>query len=303
MIEFLLAMLAALNTSLNGASSPSGGESPLARDRAAILKQCGCFEVSYSYTETAALKPGYPLRPPKQVKGLEWVVADRVSERAISLQHLLVGSQGVQKHWRQVWDYEPSMLFEYQGNGRWQKRHLNPSDAAGRWAQRVYEVDDSPRYEGIAAWSHDAGPSFWVARAWSPLPRREYTQRSDYDVLARENRHQLNSDGWSHLQENQKLRLSKGRTVPLVQEHGENRYRRVDDARCAAARTWWTQNQSTWRRIQGVWQDVYERSETLHLRLEPLKDPLWQRIFTLAETKPPRLEAEVRAAIRDYQAD
>jgi len=299
MIEFLLAIIG----TITGTLAPPGGESALARDRDAILKQCGCFEVSYSYTETAALKPGYPLRPPKQVKGLEWIVVDRASERSISLQHLLVGSQGVQKHWRQVWDYEPNMLFEYQGQGLWKKRLLSPQESAGRWAQRVYEVDDSPRYEGIAAWSHDAGPSFWVSRAWSPLPRREYTQRSDYDVLARQNRHQLNPDGWSHLQENQKLRLTKGRIEPLVQERGENRYRRVDDARCAAARTWWTQNQPTWRRIQGVWHDVYERYDTLHLRLEPLKEPLWQRIFTLAETKPPRLEAEVRAAIRDYQVD
>ena len=293
MIEFLLAVI--------GAFVPPAGESALARDRDAILEQCGCFEVTFSYTETAALKPGYPLRPPKQVKGLEWIVADRVSERAISLQHLLIGSQEVQKHWRQVWDYEPTMLFEYQGQGRWQKRLLSPQEAQGRWAQRVYQVDDSPRYEGIAAWTHESGPSFWVSRAWSPLPRREYTQRSDYDVLARENRHQLSADGWTHLQENRKLRLSKEHAVPLVEEHGENRYRRVDAARCAAARTWWAANQPTWRRIQGVWQEVYDRSDRLHLRLEPLKDPLWKRIFTLAEAKPLRLEAEVRAAIRDYQ--
>lgn len=293
MVESFLAMLGLLGL-LAGA-----GEA--ARDREAILGQCGCFEVTFSYTETAALKPGYPLRAPKQVKGLEWVEADRVSERAISLQHLLIGSQGVQKHWRQVWDYEPKMLFEYQGDGRWKKRPLTPQEASGRWAQRVYEVDDGPRYEGLAAWNHGSGPSFWVSRAWSPLPRREYTQRSDYDVLARENRHQLRSDGWTHLQENQKIRLERGKPVPLVQEHGENRYRRVDDARCAAARTWWAANKTTWHRIQGVWQDVYDQSDALHLRLDPLKDPLWQRIFALAERKPPRLEAEVKAAIREYE--
>jgi hypothetical protein len=294
MIEHLLAALSAM-----WLAGP--GDTPAERDRAAILSQCGCFEVTFSYVETRAVKPGYPLRPPKEVKGLEWVEADRVSERSLSLQHVLVGRGGVQKHWRQVWDYEPSMLFEYRGRGRWEKRRLAPAEARGRWAQRVYEVDDGPRYEGIGTWTHGEGPSFWVSRAWSPLPRREYTQRRDYDVLARENRHQLTADGWAHLQQNEKIKLEDGEPVPLVSERGENRYRRVDDARCAAARTWWRENQGTWHRIQGVWQDVYDRSEGLRFRSDP-HEALWQRIFALAEQKPPRLEAEVKAAIRESQA-
>ena len=111
MIEALMSLLLAL-----------GGNDPGAhreRDKAAILSQCGCFEVTFAYTETEALKPGYPLRPPKQVKGLEWVTVDRASNDAIALQHVLIGSGGrVQKHWRQVWDYQPRMLFEFQGRGR-----------------------------------------------------------------------------------------------------------------------------------------------------------------------------------------
>ena len=293
MLESLLAMLGVV-----GLLASTGS---VARDREAILDQCGCFEVTFSYVETEALKPGYPLRPPKQVKGLEWIEADRVSERSISLQHLLIGPRGVQKHWRQVWDYEPDWIFEYQGNGLWKKRPLGKHEASGRWAQRVYEVDDGPRYEGIGAWNHALGPSYWLSRAWSPLPRREYTQRSDYDVLARENRHELTSDGWTHLQENQKIRLEKGKPVPLVREHGENRYRRVDNLRCSQAMTHWAENKATWHRIQAVWQDVYDRSDSLHLRLDPLKDPLWQRIFALAAKKPPRLENEVRTAIREHE--
>lgn len=293
MLESLLAMLG-----LAGLLASTGS---VARDREAILEQCGCFEVTYSYAETEALKPGYPLRLPKQVKALEWIEADRVSERSISLQHLLIGSQGVQKHWRQVWDYEPDWLFEYQGNGLWKKRRLGTHETSGRWAQRVYEVDDGPRYEGIGAWTHGLGPSSWLSRAWSPLPRREYTQRSDYDVLARENRHELTSDGWTHVQENQKIRLEMGKPVPLVREHGENRYRRVDNLRCAQAMTHWAENKATWHRIQAVWQDLYQQSDSLHLRQDPLKAPLWQRIFALAAQKPPRLENEVRTAIREQQ--
>lgn len=292
MLDALLSLLAALG----------GGDASLARDRAAILAQCGCFEVTYSYAETRALAPGYALKPPKQLKGLEWVEADRVTDRSVSLQHLLIGAQGVQKHWRQVWDYEPRAILAYQGRGRWAKHSLTPQEAAGRWAQRVYEVDDGPRYEGVAAWVHEPAPSRWISRAWSPLPRREYTQRSDYDVLARENRHQLTADGWTHLQENEKLRLDGEMAVALVREHGENRYRRVDPSRCAAAKQWWAENRATWHRIQGVWQEVYDQSETLHLRQAPLTDPLWKRIFALAERKPPDLEAEVRTAIRESRA-
>jgi hypothetical protein len=297
MIESLLGFVGALGL-LVGSDAASAS---IARDRAAILSQCGCFEVTFSYTETAALKPGYPLRPPKQVKGLEWVEADRVSERSLSLQHLLIGGQGVQKHWRQVWDYEPRMLLEFQGQDRWKKRQIPPEEAAGRWAQRVYEVDDGPRYEGLGAWTH-AGLSSWSSRAWSPLPRREYTQRSDYDVLVRQNRHQLNSDGWSHIQENEKVRLEAGKAVPLVREQGENRYRRVDEARCAEAKAYWAANKQTWHRVQGVWQEVYDQADVLRLRADLRGTPRWQRIFTLAAQPKAQLEAEVRQTIRAYRA-
>lgn len=270
------------------------------RDRAAILAQCGCYEVTYSYTETEALKPGYPLRPPKTLTALEWVEADAVSERSLSLQHVLIGKQGVQKHWRQVWEYAPREIFEYQGHGRWKKRRIPPSQSAGRWVQRVYEVDDGPRYEGLGSWNHGPKP-FWESRAWSPLPRREYTQRRDYDVLARRNRHQLSADGWEHVQENRKLKLEDGKVVPLVLEGGVNRYRRVEDARCAPARSTWAAEKATWHRIQRVWQEVYETSETLTFRVDPTEKPRWQRIFELAAQNPPDLEREVRAAIREDQ--
>ncbi len=293
MIEQVLSLLLALK----------GPGAQVERDKAAILGQCGCFEVTFSYTETEALKPGYPLRPPKQVKGLEWVTVDQATEGSLALQHLLIGPGGtVQKHWRQVWDYQPRMLFEFKGHGTWAKRQLNPAEARGAWAQRVYEVDDGPRYEGVGVWTHGEGPSVWVSRAWSPLPRREYTQRSDYDVLVRENRHQIDPDGWRHLQVNEKVKLEAGKPVPLVRERGENHYVRVDESRCARARAWWQENRGTWHRIQGVWQEIYDRSSGLTLRTDATT-PLWARIFALSASPSVRLEGEVREAIREYRAD
>lgn len=295
MIERLLVLSGLL--AATASPVPGGG---LARDRQAILAQCGCFEVTYTYVETEAVEPGYPLRAKKQVKGLEWVEADVVGDRSVSLQHLLIGPQGALKHWRQVWDYEPRALLRYRGDGLWERQAVNPEQAAGRWAQRVYEVDDSPRYEGIGSWTHQ-GASSWESEAWSPLPRREFTQRSDYNVLVRRNRHVLTAEGWNHEQRNLKLKVSGATETPLVRETGLNAYRRVDDARCAPARQYWRENRATWHRIQGVWRDLIAASPRLRLARERDGVPLWQRLFELAARKPKDLEAEVRRAIADYR--
>lgn len=273
-------------------------------DKQAIKGHCGCFEVTYQFAETFSLAPGYRPKDPKRIGGLEWVEADGERPDALSLQHILVIPGGAQKHWRQEWVYEPTSLFDFKGDGVWQKRRLTREEARGEWVQRVYEVDDSPRYEGLAPWVHTAGKAFWESEAWSPLPRREFTTRSDYNVLARRNRQQLTDAGWIHEQDNQKLKVEGSKRTPLVLEKGLNVYRRVDDARCDEARRWWRANKGTWHQVQAVWQEIYRQSDRLHLVQEKNGVPLWQRLFSLTErpgNDPAKLKANVRQAISDYQ--
>lgn len=275
-----------------------------ASDKQAIRGHCGCFEVTYQFVETFSLAPGYRPKPPKRVGGLEWIEVDGERPDALFLQHVLVVPGGALKHWRQEWIYEPQDLFDFKGDGLWEKRRLSRKEARGKWVQRVYEVDDSPRYEGLGPWVHTDGKSYWESEAWSPLPRREFTTRSDYNVLARRNRQQLTDSGWIHEQDNQKLQVEGAKRTPLVLEKGMNTYRRVEEARCDAARRWWQENKSTWHQVQEVWHEIYLQSDRLHLLREKNGIPLWQRLFNLTERKATdqtQLSSDVRQAIRDYQ--
>ena len=65
----------------------------------------------------------------------------------------------------------------------WGYRKLSKALAAkGTWTQKVFQVDDSPRYEGYATWVHVDGRHYWDSQTDGPLPRREYSKRSDYNV-------------------------------------------------------------------------------------------------------------------------
>jgi hypothetical protein len=67
------------------------------------------------------------------------------------------------------------------------------------------QVDDSPRYESIGTWVHVDGRHEWQSKTDSPLPRREFTKRSDYNVLRRGNRIYLTPQGWMFEQDNKKI--------------------------------------------------------------------------------------------------
>ena len=59
-------------------------------------------------------------------------------------------------------------------------RPMDPERIPGSWTQCVYEVSDAPRYCGTGHWNHRYGNATWTSdRSWRPLPRREYTKRSD----------------------------------------------------------------------------------------------------------------------------
>jgi hypothetical protein len=297
---FKTALLGILLVATGADSKP---EAPAA-DKGAIRGHCGCFEVTYQFAETASLAPGYKIKPPKRIGGLEWIEVDGERPDAVYLQHVLVVPDGAQKHWRQEWTYEPEDLFDFKGDGVWQKRRLTKREAQGKWVQRVYEVDDSPRYEGLGPWVHADGRHYWEAESWSPLPRREFTTRSDYNVLDRYNRQQLTDTGWVHVQENMKLIVEETRGTPLAMEKGLNTYRRVEDARCETARRWWQENKATWHQVQDVWHEIYQQSDRIHLLKEKDGVPLWQRVFSLTESKvtdAAKLKADVRQAIHDYE--
>lgn len=258
------------------------------RDRAAILAMAGEFEVKFHFQETVALTEGYELWAPYQAEATELIEVIEDTGDHISMQHILVlgDSKRVVKHWRQDWTFEDDGYYEYKGHRRWERRILSPAERAGTWTQRVYQVDDSPRYASHGRWVHQpGGTSSWQSQpTWRPLPRRDYTRRSDYHVLVATNRHTLTRAGWVHEQDNAKLVLDdKGAPVKLLaREVGLNTYKRTEGLDLTAGRTYWAETQGFWADVRAAWSRWYQTGEPVVLEAEVDGKPMWRHMFDLA---------------------
>src|SRR5690606_2130461 len=70
-------------------------------DRQAILDMCGCYEVTFKYTETFAPEVDYEKKLDYTAKAYELALPIVDGENKISIQHLLVlHDTKVIKHWR-----------------------------------------------------------------------------------------------------------------------------------------------------------------------------------------------------------
>ncbi len=281
----------------------------ISSDKTNIKSFQGCYEVGFNFAETFQLVEGYKTTAPYNSKALEYVVVDQEMDREVGLQHILIvgkDKKATLKHWRQEWFYEPSSILEFKGNNKWQQRTLSADESTGRWLQSVTQVDDSPRYECAAKWVHTGDNHFWECTSWNPLPRREYTKRSDYQVIERTNRQKITSDCWVHQQDSRKLHLADDHVTPIAKERGENTYKRVDDAQCKIAADWWKEHKDEWKVIRASWAKV--RAENPKLKLD-FKDPegdLWKKLFALDETAKKenwpadKLAKESESTIRAY---
>lgn len=239
---------------------------PAEADRQAILAMEGEYEVTFAFTEFLPIDPDYELRPSTETPAREVVIVIADEPGYISLQHLLlVGDREdpmVIKHWRQDWQYEPSRLMAYRGFGSWEMEEVSADAARGAWSQTVYQVDDSPRYAGLARWEHAEGASTWTPDvSWRPLPRRDATTRDDYDTIAAVNRHTVTAWGWTHEQDNSKLVLRDGSPRELVREHGINTYRRAELTGADNAHRYWAATADYWADVRAAWDEIMLASE------------------------------------------
>ena len=240
------------------------------RDRAAILALAGDYRASFDFIETVLFEPGAQPARPYRSWGTErvYVIEDRGDR--IRLQHILVmfavddtgQRQGpfVQKHWRQDWRYEPKDLLVFRGDRRFETKPLRGDPRRGSWSQTVYDVDDTPRYASLGRWTHGREASTWEgSEAWRPLPRREYSVRSDYQVLAGRNRITVLPRGWVHEQDNQKLVLAAGGSRALARELGVDRYERVVDFDFASSDAYWSATGPFWAWVRRGWDERLAR--------------------------------------------
>lgn len=243
------------------------------KDVEAIKSMCGCYEVTFRYAETFQYGADSTYVPSKssRSKALEWVELIENNKKKLVLQHLLVvgkrDKQHVIKHWRQDWIYQNTDLLKYTKDNEWSSYSLPKPVVKGQWTQKVYQVDDSPRYEQTATWVHVDGKSFWESEADAPMPRREQEIRDDYNVLLRRNRHEITNYGWLHQQDNDKvLRRDNKDDLVIAQERGYNTYKKVADEKCKAAQEFWQENKEKWALVRDRWEKVFEQKGNLKVQ-------------------------------------
>lgn len=228
-----------------------------ARDRRSILAMQGEYQVDFAFDETVLLQPGYERAPAMRSGGDETVIVVEDAPGRIVLQHILVDAKSghVTKHWRQDWTYEAKSRFDFSAEQTWTVHALSAEATKGAWTQCVYEVSDAPRYCGTGRWTYDNGVPTWTGDvSWRPLPRREYTKRSDYNALSVVNRHTLTPHGWTHEQFNTKvLRKPDGSQSELAREFGFNDYRRTTTVDFKPAYAYWDTTRGYWAKVRDRW--------------------------------------------------
>ena len=255
------------------------------QDIKSIKDMCGCFEVKFKYTETFAPEIDYEKHLDYTSGALEWAQLIVDKEDKLSIQHLLVIKDTmVIKHWRQDWLFQNRDVFYYNKDNKWDFKTLDKEAVEGQWTQKVYQVDDSPRYSGSATWIHADGTHYWENKTASPLPRREYSKRKDYNVMLRGNRQEITDYGWLHEQDNDKIvRENNATDVLLAQEKGYNTYTKVADEKCKAAQDWWKNNEGFWAKVRSSWDKIYKRKTPLTLKKSIDKQPLFMHMYTVEE--------------------
>ena len=252
-------------------------------DREAILAMSGEYSVTFQFKETVALREGYALTDPYVSAATEVIEVIEDSGTRIDMQHILLVGSRIVKHWRQTWTYEPTMMYEFRGNLTWEPRAISASEGQGKWLQVVTQVDDSPRYSGFGAWEHRHNLSSWESKAWRPLPRREYTKRSDYHVLIATNRHTITPTGWVHEQDNYKLVLGDEANPIIAREVGLNVYEKRADIDFSTVRTYWAETKEFWAHVRNSWTGIMDGERTVRLAKKWEKKPLYRHMFGLAE--------------------
>lgn len=269
------------------------------RDRRAILAMAGPYRASFDFIETLGFTPGYQPARPYQSWGTEYVYVVADQPDFISLQHIMVmvfeGPDGKQsppvviKHWRQDWRYEDTTLNVYIGDNTWERRELPPEAVAGSWSQAVFQVDDSPRYESFGRWVHKGNHSSWESdTTWRPLPRREFSVRDDYDVLAGTNRHTITPTGWVQEEDNLKTVLAApgeadAEAPYLAREAGLNRYQRIRDHDFQPGDAYWERTDAFWAEVRSAWDRLLGEHARVQLKEEVGGRKLFEAMFDYAE--------------------
>lgn len=274
------------------------GSSKFKQDRAAILAMQGGYKVDFNFLETAGFTQDFKRDKPYHSWGTEYVYVVEDEPKYISLQHLMVmyfkqedGSTSepfVMKHWRQDWTFEDTHILQFEHRNSWKTRTLNDEDVNGTWSQAVFQVDDSPRYESIGKWQHNASFSTWLSDITRrPLPRREFSVRDDYQVLEGFNRHTVTVNGWLQEEEGWKLVVDESGDADinkpyLSKELGLARYQPSSNVDFSAGDKYMQNTGQFWGLVRDAWTNAIEQNSKLELHKKVNGQPLFMPMFEYA---------------------
>ena len=259
------------------------------KDRHAILSMIGEYRANFEFTEMYGAPTDYPLDIPYKSWGTEIVLPIINMENMISLQHILVmymqnkdgEVQGpyVQKHWRQDWTYEDKNILVFEGDKKWVNE--NVKDVNGTWSHAVYQVDDSPRYESYGLWKHEKGVSRWISDITPrPLPRREFSVRSDYNLISAINKISVMKWGWVMEEINDKIKTPD---IYIGSEYGVARYQKIQNYNFQPAYDYWNETKDYWNIVRETWDKILLNNYQICLKDKVNDSPLYIYKFNYAE--------------------
>lgn len=252
------------------------------QDRNAIKSLAGFYKVTFNYAETFSPNDDYKFHDRHRSSAKEIAILVEDSPKKIVIQHLLVmrGDSMIIKHWREDWTYEDTKILAFDKEDTWKNVTLKPEEVKGKWTQKVFQVDDSPRYQAIGSWVHVDGRSQWLSYSDSPLPRREHTERNDYNVLNRRNFVYLTPTGWMFEQDNKKMVRTPGEKDKMIaQEKGLEEFVKTDPKSFAYSQEWWKKNESFWKDARDIWDNVFASNTTIKLAPKVDNKLLYERFF------------------------
>ncbi len=250
-------------------------------ERELIKSFAGNYRVSFKFAETFAPNNDYEYheRHFSQAKEIAFILEE--TEDKISIQHVLTVGKHVIKHWRQDWVYENREILALVKDHEWKKITLTEEEAKGTWTQKVFQVDDCPRYEGYGTWVHVDGRHFWESTADAALPRREISKRQDYNVLKRNSHIEVFNDGrWMIEQDNEKiLRDDNNNDTLICLEKGLEEFtpKSYDASETLA---WWDNKAAFWTEVRNIWAGIIANNKVVNVSDD---EGLYTAQFELAE--------------------
>ena len=147
--------------------------------------------------------------------------------------------------------------------------------------------------------TYDGGVDLDGSSTWRPLPRREFTVRSDYDVLVGVNRATVLPSGWVHEQDNLKLVLDehakpRADAPYIARELGIDRYERIKGFDFSAGDVYWQKTGEFWRVVRTAGRRPSAPMRRSAFRTHAMESPLSRSRLTTPSScrqeRPPRMK-------------